>query len=190
MKKSTLYTKTGDKGTTSLVGGKRVSKTHARLEAYGTVDELNAYLGYLLSLITEESDSFKLLRFVQHKLFSIGSYLATDQSCTKLNEASIIRPEHIEIIERSIDELESSLPPLNRFLLPGGNRQAAVCHICRTICRRAERRIFTVEEQEHIEIDESIKSFINRLSDFLFILSRKLNHLTQCEEIYWDKNCK
>ena len=190
MKKSLLYTKTGDKGMTSLVGGKRVPKTHVRLEAYGTIDELNAQIGLLATLIAEESEELNLLRFIQHKLFAVGSYLATDLSHTPLNEASIIQPENIERLELAIDRTEASLPPLRHFILPGGNQPAAVCHVCRTVCRRAERRILALEETSEIEIDSRIKCFINRLSDFLFIFARKLNHLTLCDEIYWDKNCK
>ncbi len=137
MKKSLVYTKTGDKGTTSLVGGSRVPKTHIRLEAYGTVDELNSHLGWLNTYLQDESDRDFILS-IQHKLFAIGSHLATDQEKTQLKAASIITPENVENIEREIDKLDEQLPELCAFIIPGGSRGAAVCHVCRTICRRAD----------------------------------------------------
>ena len=145
MKKSLVYTKTGDKGTTSLVGGSRVPKTHIRLEAYGTVDELNSHLGWLNTYLQDESDRDFILS-IQHKLFAIGSHLATDQEKTQLKAASIITPENVENIEREIDKLDEQLPELCAFIIPGGSRGAAVCHVCRTICRRAERRILALSE--------------------------------------------
>lgn len=190
MKKSLIYTRTGDKGTTSLVGGVRVPKTHARLEAYGTMDELNAQIGYLISLM-EDGEDKEMLKFVQHKLFTLGSYLATDTSKMNLGTESHILPEHVARLEQAIDETDASLPELRAFILPGGSLAASVCHICRTVCRRAERRILALEEMdEKCEIDENVKQFVNRLSDYLFILSRKLNQLTRHDEIYWDKSCK
>lgn len=189
MKKSMIYTKTGDGGSTSLVGGIRVSKTHDRLEAYGTVDELNSCIGMLIS-VTDSPEDTELLRFVQHKLFSLGSYLATDTSVTQLNAASYILSSDISRIEESIDMMDDSLPPLQGFILPGGSYPSSVCHLCRTVCRRAERRILALEECGICKIDDNCKRFVNRLSDYLFVLSRKLNHLTQTQEIYWDKTCK
>lgn len=187
MKKSMIYTKTGDKGTTSLVGGTRVSKTHIRLEAYGTVDELNSCLGLLQTYLTDEADK-RVISRVQNKLFSVGSYLATDQSKTELHMESRINDEDIHLLEHAIDVIDGGLPSLNAFILPGGNRGAAVGHICRTVCRRAERRILALAEE--CEIDIHVTAFVNRLSDYLFILARKLNHLTGADEIYWDKSCK
>lgn len=188
-KKSLIYTRTGDKSTTSLVGGVRVLKNHIRLEAYGTVDELNAYLG-LLIVAVEDIDIKSFLREIQHRLFSLGAYLATDQRQTNLKLDNYITPESISRLEENIDELDASLPCLRGFILPGGAYAASVCHICRTICRRAERCIINLEIQESVEIDDRIKQFINRLSDYLFVLARKLNQLTQNDEIYWDKRCK
>lgn len=189
MKKSMIYTRTGDAGLTSLVGGVRVPKTHVRLEAYGTVDELNSCLGMLIASM-EESEDRNLLRYVQHKLFSIGSYLATDQTQTDLRMESRITDEAVGLLEKAIDRLDDSLPPLKAFVLPGGSKEASVGHVCRTVCRRAERRILALEEAEGGVIDEKVKQFVNRLSDYLFVLSRKLNELTQHDEIYWDKSCK
>ena len=185
-KKSLIYTRTGDKGKTSLVGGARVSKTHVRLEAYGTVDELNSQLGLLYTYLTEEGDK-KLILWVQHKLFSVGSYLATDQSNTALRIESQIADEDIHRLENAIDEADASLPPLKAFVIPGGSRGSAVCQVCRTVCRRAERRILTMAE-EH-EVTENVSAFVNRLSDYLFVLARKMNLLAETDEIYWDKSC-
>ena len=187
MKKSMIYTKTGDGGRTSLVGGTRVSKTDDRLEAYGTVDELNSFLGLLLTYLSDERDQTFVSR-VQNELFVVGSYLATDQSTTQLRASSRVTPEQVESMEHEIDRLDAMLPPLNAFLLPGGSRGAAVCHVCRTVCRRAERRILRLAEE--VEVPPMLLAYMNRLSDYLFILSRKLNQLTQHDEIYWDKSCK
>ncbi len=181
-----IYTRTGDKGMTSLVGGDRVPKTHVRLEAYGTVDELNSQLGLLQTYLSEEEDR-KLIFRVQNKLFSVGSYLATDLTTTELRAASYISEEDIACLERAIDAIDYELPQLKAFVLPGGSRGASVCHVCRTVCRRAERRILALAET--CEIDPHVTSFINRLSDYLFILARRLNHLTETDEILWDKNC-
>ena len=185
-KKSLIYTRTGDKGKTSLVGGARVKKTHVRLEAYGTVDELNSQLGLLYTYLMEEGDK-KLILWVQHKLFSVGSYLATDQSNTALRIESQIADEDIHRLENAIDEADASLPPLKAFVIPGGSRGSAVCQVCRTVCRRAERRILTMAE-EH-EVTENVSAFVNRLSDYLFVLARKMNLLAETDEIYWDKSC-
>ena len=185
-KKSLIYTRTGDKGKTSLVGGARVKKTHVRLEAYGTVDELNSQLGLLYTYLTEEGDK-KLILWVQYKLFSVGSYLATDQSNTALRIESQIADEDIHRLENAIDEADALLPPLKAFVIPGGSRGSAVCQVCRTVCRRAERRILTMAE-EH-EVTENVSAFVNRLSDYLFVLARKMNLLAETDEIYWDKSC-
>lgn len=182
-----IYTKTGDRGTTSLVGGTRVPKTHIRLEAYGTVDELNSHLGLLVTYLLDEKDK-AFLRQVQDKLFAVGSHLATDREKTELRAASVISPEHVEMVEREIDRLDALLPPLSAFILPGGSRGAAICHICRTVCRRAERRILALAEQ--VEISSELSAYVNRLSDYLFVLSRKMNQDDEKEEIFWNNSCK
>ncbi|NCC10819.1 MAG: cob(I)yrinic acid a,c-diamide adenosyltransferase [Bacteroidia bacterium] len=187
MKKSLVYTKTGDKGTTSLVGGKRVSKTDDRLEAYGTVDELNAHLGVLVTYLTDEADRNFVLR-MQYQLFAVGSHLATDQETTALRQPSIIKPEEVVRIESEIDRMDAFLPPLKAFVLPGGARGSAVCHVCRTVCRRAERRILALAEKTTVA--EELLAFVNRLSDYLFVLSRKINFDEQKSEIFWNKTCK
>lgn len=182
-----IYTKTGDKGTTSLVGGTRVPKTHIRLEAYGTVDELNANLGLLVTYLSDEQDRH-FLQQVQNRLFAVGSQLATDQEKTGLKEASVITCEQVEAMEHEIDRLSNLLPPLSAFLLPGGSRGAAHCHVCRTVCRRAERRILALTEQA--ELTAELPAYMNRLSDYLFVLSRKMNQDEKKAEIFWDKGCK
>ena len=186
MKKSVVYTRTGDKGTTSLVGGARVPKTHARLEAYGTIDELDTCLGLLLTYLTDAEDK-KMILWIQHKMFTIGSYLATDQKNTTLRIESQIHEYDILRLETAIDEADQLLPPLRAFVIPGGSRESAVCQLCRTVCRRAERRILALSEE--CPIEENVTAFINRLSDYLFVLARKLNLLSQTDEIYWDKDC-
>ena len=183
MKKSIIYTKTGDAGQTSLVGGKRVAKTHIRLESYGTIDELNSYIGWLVCAV-EEEEKRQFLLYIQHKLFTVGSYLATDTESMPPKKASIITEKDIEKIEKEIDETDTALPKLNRFILPGGNEAAARAHICRTVCRRAERHMYRV--QETYAMDKEIMIFVNRLSDYLFVLARHLSHHTG-EEIYWEQ---
>jgi len=187
MKKSMVYTRTGDKGTTSLVGGTRVPKTHARLEAYGTVDELNSFIGLLITYV-DPCEEQEFLQQVQNNLFVIGSNLATDQSITQLRSASVITPEMVSEMEHQIDIVDASIPPLTAFVLPGGSRGAAVCHICRTVCRRAERRILALSEQA--EVSAELLAYVNRLSDYLFVLSRKINQVEKKEEIFWNNSCK
>ena len=187
MKKSLVYTKTGDKGMTSLVGGTRVPKTHIRLEAYGTVDELNSNLGLLVTYLSDERDK-NFLKQVQDKLFAVGSHLATDREKTGLKAASIIDWKEVETMESEIDRLDGLLPPLSAFVLPGGSRGAAVCHVCRTVCRRSERRILALAQQ--VDIATELLAYVNRLSDYLFVLSRKINQEEGKDEIIWNNRCK
>lgn len=175
---------------TSLVGGARVPKTHARLEAYGTIDELSSLLGLLISLMPQKDEDHRLLLHIQHKLFSVGAYLATDQSRTALSVAAGVDDGHVARLEKAIDRIDATLPQLRAFILPGGSTAAAVCHVCRTVCRRAERRILSLEEVEGCEVGDNVKRYVNRLSDYLFILSRRLNYLQGKDEIIWDKSCE
>ncbi|MDR0824547.1 MAG: cob(I)yrinic acid a,c-diamide adenosyltransferase [Prevotella sp.] len=183
MKKSTVYTKTGDKGTTSLVGGKRVEKSHIRLDAYGTTDELNSFVGFLMAEIDDEHD-LEILSFIQHKLFTVGSYLATETEAIPPKAASIITDKDVSILEYEMDKMDSELPRLHQFVLPGGSESASRAHICRTVCRRAERCIHKVSNE--YPIDNLIIAFINRLSDYFFLLARK-----ECnkkgKEIFWNQ---
>ena len=187
MKKSLIYTRTGDKGKTSLVGGERVDKTDIRLEAYGTVDELSAFLGVLVLSLHHHADK-GLIGFIQNKLFTIGSYLATDPSFTSFRQESLLSEEAIVRLERRIDEIDEQLPKLNNFVLPGGTPCAAQAHVCRTVCRRAERAILRVNELH--EVDDKILRFMNRLSDYLFVLSRACNVDAGIPEVFCDKSCK
>lgn len=183
MKKSLVYTKTGDKGTTALVGGKRVSKTHIRLEAYGTIDELNSFVGSLICEIKDEED-LKMLSYIQHKLFTVGSYLATETEAISPKAASIITESDIERIEKMMDEIDSQLPAIRQFILPGGCESASRAHICRSICRRAERCMCCVKEE--YPVDENIMKFVNRLSDYFFLLARKEGNKNG-GEIFWEQ---
>lgn len=187
MKKSIVYTKTGDAGTTALIGGSRVPKTHARLEAYGTVDELNSFIGLLASFITTDSDR-QFLQQIQQKLFVVGSYLATDQERTEVKSVSVISAADVAAVEDEIDRIDSALPPLRAFVIPGGTQAASVCHVCRTVCRRAERRILSMAE--HYPISAELLSYVNRLSDYFFVLSRKINLDADNEEIFWNNSCR
>lgn len=184
MKKSLVYTKTGDKGTTSLVGGTRVSKTHVRLDAYGTIDELNSFVGFLICAITDKKE-LDVLRFIQHKLFTVGSYLATETETMSAKAASIISDQNIEYIEKHMDEIDSKLPAIRQFVLPGGSESAARAHICRSVCRRAERCLYRVKADYPVE--DNILKFVNRLSDYFFLLARKECNLNG-EEIFWKQD--
>ncbi len=181
-----IYTKSGDKGETSLVGGERVPKDCIRLESYGTIDELNAQLGLLHTYLTDEHDRETVLG-IQNELFVVGSNLATDTDKRPLHPDSVLRTEKIEHLEQEIDNLTATLPPMTGFILPGGSRGAAVCHVCRTVCRRAERCI--VQLSREASVDENLQRYINRLSDYLFVLSRKMNKIENIEEILWKKTC-
>ena len=184
-----IYTKTGDKGTTSLFGGKRVAKHHVRVEAYGSVDELNAYLGLLRDHISDTKIRKNLLK-IQNELFVLGSSLATPPENKKLKngkdrlQIEIINEAHITYLEKEIDSMNDSLTPMTHFILPGGHVTLSHCHITRNICRRAERRV--VELAEKSEVEESIIQYLNRLSDYLFVLARILSKQLQVKENLWN----
>ena len=178
-----IYTKTGDRGTTSLVGGERISKCCDRIESYGTIDELNSQLGLLITYCTSQHDR-EVLISVQHRLFVVGGYLATDNSVREVPPSLMLQAEAVAQLEHEIDLLADIVPPLRSFILPGGSRPAALCNVCRTVCRRAERCIISLTESG-ASVDENILSFINRLSDYLFLLSRKLNIDNKTEDIIW-----
>lgn len=179
-----LYTKTGDKGQTGLIGGTRVPKNDMRLEAYGTIDELNSFVGVLTTHAIPEEDLL-FLRKIQHLLFTIGSHLATDTTKVEFNTASIIEIKEIESIEDEIDRIDALLPALNSFILPGGSLSGALCHVCRTIARRAERRMYDIELT--YTIDSKVFVYVNRLSDYFFVLSRLLTTLEGGKEICWKR---
>lgn len=175
-----IYTKTGDKGMTSLVGGQRVAKNSARLESYGTVDELNSYLGVIRSCGIAPEIAAELAE-IQSRLFDVGGNLATDPADVKVKVC--IREEDIAALEQAIDRMDAEVPPMKYFVLPGGTQAVAFCHVARTVCRRAERRILTLAAEE--PVDERILKYMNRLSDYLFMLSRKLVHDSGEEEMKW-----
>ena len=184
MKKSNIYTRTGDDGTTSLNGGTRVSKTDVRVEAYGSVDELNAQLGLLVTYLETEADR-GVLRKVQNDLFAVGAYLATESGRAEERRMQGVSAADVAWLEQAIDEAEDGLPAWRGFVIPGGSRGAAVCHVCRTVCRRAERRI--LELAKRVEVRSEVCAYVNRLSDYLFVLSRKLLFIAGKDEIIWKK---
>ena len=176
-----VYTKTGDTGTTSLVGGKRVDKACARLESYGTIDELNSQVGLLLTYVEEEKDRECLIG-IQNCLFVVGAQLATETESAHVLQ-STITADDISALEKEIDSATEGLPKWKGFTLPGGCRAAALAHVCRTVCRRAERRILTLNASEPVSPD--LIAYINRLSDYLFTLARYFCTITSTGETFW-----
>lgn len=179
-----IYTKGGDTGTTSLVGGTRVCKHCTKIEAYGTVDELNCFIGDLLTVLQSPAD-IDLLGKVQNWLFNVGSLLASEENIVEKMPALTI--QHIQAVEKRIDEIDLLLPKHNKFILPSGVASATKAHICRTVARRAERCISALKSEENL--NENILKFINRLSDYFFVLSRYCNNIENSEEIFWDNHC-
>lgn len=175
-----IYTKTGDTGETSLFGGARVPKSHLRVEAYGTVDELNSYIGLLGDLI--DTPQYKwVLKEIQDRLFTIGSVLASDPA--KNMAVPDVKVEDIQLLENEIDTMELALPPLKNFILPGGHQTISFCNVARTVCRRAERLAVALDTIEKID-PLSIK-YLNRLSDYLFVLGRKVGKDLGATEVIW-----
>jgi len=179
-----IYTKTGDRGQTSLVGGQRVSKCCDRLESYGTIDELNSFVGLLLTSCVDSRDRAFLTK-VQSILFIVGAYLATDHSKHD-DRGNVVTDLMIQQVEAEIDYIDSLVPSLRVFILPGGSQAAAYAHVCRTVCRRAERSIYRLVECG-VEVDDHLTSYINRLSDYFFILARKLNLDAGNSDVEWKK---
>jgi len=183
-----IYTKTGDNGTTALFGGTRVPKHNVRIDAYGTVDELNSWLG-LIRDQKMDGHSKQILISIQNKLFTIGAELATDPQKAVLKSGkerlriNKINEGDIELLEKEMDQMNEALPAIAHFVLPGGHPTVSYCHIARTVCRRTERLVSHLCEQE--PCDPSILSYINRLSDYLFVLARKLSKDVKAEEIKW-----
>jgi cob(I)alamin adenosyltransferase len=176
-----IYTKTGDKGTTALFGGKRVSKADLRIETYGTVDELNSYVGLVRDQAVNQNRKSILVE-IQDRLFTIGSILATEPGNTKVKVPSLIQ-EDVTVLEKEIDGMDASLPPMKSFVLPGGHQSVSFCHVARTVCRRAERLVIALDAQE--KIDALVIQYLNRLSDYLFMLSRKMSAELSAEEMPW-----
>ena|ERR1700741_2683992 len=176
-----IYTKTGDKGQTSLIGGTRLPKYHIRIEAYGTVDELNSNVGLIRDQQIDEN-SKKVLIEIQDRLFTIGSLLAADPVKNKMKLPEI-HEEDIVLLEKEIDKMNETLPEMKQFVLPGGHTTVSYCHLARCVCRRAERATLKLAENE--KVDEILYKYLNRLSDYLFVLSRKFTQDLNAEEIPW-----
>lgn len=176
-----VYTKTGDKGQTSLIGGTRLPKHHIRIEAYGTVDELNSWIGLLRDQTIDER-GIKTLLETQDRLFTIGSLLAADPEKNKMKLPDI-KEEDIVFLEKEIDAMEEILPPMKSFVLPGGHTIVSYCHLARCVCRRGERAVLRLAENE--KVDELVYKYLNRLSDYLFVLSRKLSQDLKANETPW-----
>lgn len=183
-----IYTKTGDAGNTGLIGGTRVPKSHIRIESYGTVDELNSYLGLCGDHLTDEAGKI-MLKEIQDRLFTIGSSLACDPEKEPLMRMPDLKPEDVEVLENSIDQMNEILPVMKSFILPGGHIAVSHLHVARCICRRAER-ICVHMQQENIFIDPLVIKYINRLSDYLFVLARYTGHLAGAAEIAWKPRMK
>ncbi|HLN19782.1 MAG TPA: cob(I)yrinic acid a,c-diamide adenosyltransferase [Bacteroidales bacterium] len=174
-----IYTLTGDDGTTSLSGGKRLPKSHPRVEAYGTVDELISWIG-LLRDVNQDDNTRKALLFIQDKLMVSAAVLATDDPVSRIKP-----PDEglLTFLEKEIDMMESDLPKLNSFILPGGNVVSSYTHIARSVCRRAERAVLRLKEKE--QVPDIINKFLNRLSDYLFVLARKCGYDSGYKEVKW-----
>ena len=176
-----IYTKTGDKGYTSLIGGTRVPKHHLRIESYGTVDELNSYIGLIRDQDISVYDK-DLLKQIQDRLFTIGSSLAADPEKSRMVIPDL-HPSDIELLEKEMDRMNETLPELRHFILPGGSNAISYCHIARCVCRRAER--LSVHLAEESTVDEKVNIYLNRLSDYLFTLARMIGHQNKVPENQW-----
>ena len=176
-----IYTKTGDQGITSLLGGVRVPKSDLRIDAYGTLDELNSYIGLLRDQEVNKKRS-ELLKTIQDRLFTIGADLATVPGKDKVKKPDL-HPEDVEVLEKEMDAMDAELPMLTAFILPGGHTAGSFCHLARTVCRRSERIVVELASQEPVA--ELVIQYLNRLSDFLFVLGRKMAQELEVEEVTW-----
>ncbi|MBA9075587.1 cob(I)yrinic acid a,c-diamide adenosyltransferase [Rufibacter quisquiliarum] len=177
-----IYTKTGDKGETSLIGGTRVKKSHLRIEAYGTVDELNSFIGVVRDQEVNQKRQ-ELFSEIQDRLFTIGATLATDPVKNVKMQTPDLHETDIQLLEEQMDLLDQHLPALRNFILPGGHQAVSFCHVARSVCRRAERLAIALQEESHV--DDLVVKYLNRLSDFLFVLSRAISFELGVKEITW-----
>ncbi|MDR9398041.1 cob(I)yrinic acid a,c-diamide adenosyltransferase [Salibacter sp.] len=177
-----IYTRSGDKGQTSLIGGTRVTKDHVRIEAYGTVDELNSWVGMLRDSKVDDRTHQTLLE-IQDRLFTIGSSLATDPDESPETKLPDLKEEDITFLEKEMDFMDEQLPPMKNFILPGGHTTVSTSHICRTVCRRVERRVISLSEHEFTP--PLVQPYVNRLSDYFFVLSRYTAKQLNAKEIAW-----
>ncbi|MBL0181832.1 MAG: cob(I)yrinic acid a,c-diamide adenosyltransferase [Chitinophagaceae bacterium] len=178
-----IYTKTGDLGKTSLIGGTKVAKNNIRIEAYGTTDELNSYIGLTADHLTDEH-SKNILKEIQDRLFTIGSSLACDPDKEPLLKIPDLKEADIELLEKEIDKMNEELAPMKSFILPGGHVAISTTHVTRCVCRRAERLCVNMKEHE-IFVEPLVIKYLNRLSDYLFVLARYTGHLLGVEDIPW-----
>jgi cob(I)alamin adenosyltransferase len=178
-----IYTKTGDKGSTALIGGTRVPKSNMRIDAYGTVDELNAHIGLLMDQNGEEKTN-ATLREVQDRLFTIGSSLACDPEKEPAMKIPDLKEEDVLWLEKEIDRMNAELPPMRFFILPGGHPVVSQAHVARCVCRRAERLCVGLRDHQQ-EVEDLVLVYLNRLSDYLFVVSRYLGQILKVEEIPW-----
>jgi cob(I)alamin adenosyltransferase len=178
-----IYTKTGDQGKTSLIGGTKVPKSHLRIETYGTVDELNSYIGVVNDLVTD-ADVKAVLKEIQDRLFTIGSSLASDPEKEPLMRIPDLKETDITALEKEIDRMNEALPPMKSFILPGGHIVISTTHVVRCVCRRAERLCVNMQEQE-LFIEPLVIKYLNRLSDYLFVLARYIGQQLHVQEIPW-----
>ncbi len=177
-----IYTKGGDDGTTSLFGGRRVHKDDIRIDSYGTIDELNSWIG-LIGAFTINASRKDFLKTIQDRLFTVGAELAADPSKPKLKKPDLFLSD-VELLEKEIDAMEETLPSMTHFVLPGGHKEVAQAHIARCVCRRAERLIVALDRESPVL--ETVKQYINRLSDYLFVLSRVMTKELNSEEVPWN----
>lgn len=177
-----IYTKTGDTGQTGLIGGRRVSKADLRIDTYGTVDELNSWIGLVRDQAVNDGRK-ELLKEIQDRLFTIGAELATDPEKAPKQVLPAIMPTDVTLLETSMDVMDDALPELRAFVLPGGHESVSFCHLARTVCRRAERLVITLDETS--PVDPFVIQYLNRLSDYLFMLSRKMAQDLNVEEVEW-----
>ena len=178
-----IYTKTGDLGKTSLIGGTKVSKSNLRIESYGTVDELNSFIGLISDHLTDEHSKV-ILKEVQDRLFTIGSSLACDPDKEPLMKIPDLKEADVELLENEIDKMNETLPEMKSFILPGGHIAVSNIHVARCVCRRTERICVGMKELD-IFVDPLVIKYLNRLSDYLFVLARYTGHLSGVEEVKW-----
>lgn len=183
-----IYTKTGDAGKTSLIGGTKVAKSHIRIDSYGTVDELNSFIGMVSDQLNDKH-SKEVLKEIQDRLFTIGSSLACDPEKEPLMKIPDLKEADITFLEREIDKMNEVLPPMKNFILPGGHLAVSSAHVARCVCRRAERICVAMQENNDF-IDLLVLKYLNRLSDYLFVLARYIGHLLNAEEIAWQARIK
>jgi cob(I)alamin adenosyltransferase len=181
---SKIYTKTGDKGSTGLIGGTRVPKSHLRIEAYGTVDELNSFIGLLADHLNAAGCVTPLLNEIQDRLFTIGSSLASDPDKEPRLKIPDLKEEDTRLLEKEIDRMETELPPMKSFILPGGHIAVSTAHITRCVCRRAERACVRLQEED-LFVEPLVLRYLNRLSDYLFVLARYAGHCLFVPETPW-----